>query len=434
MVAVNREVTIAVVGAGVRGTSHAKRVSRSGEARVAAVAEPNPDRRMRMVADYDIPPPRVFSDWRDLAQAPRCADAVIITTQDALHVEPCERLAALGYHIMLEKPMAPTEAESQRIVHAVERAGVILAVCHVLRYSPYTQTVKKLLDSGRLGDLVNIQHLEPVGWWHFAHSYVRGNWRREDQSSSLLMAKCCHDLDWLGYLVGRHTVRVASFGSLVHFISENRPSGAAARCLDCLVEPACPYSAPRLYLGCLGDPGRAHWPLGPVTADATVDGVLAALRTGPYGRCVYDCDNDAVDQQVVIIEYEGGLTATHTVTAFTEMAERKTRIFGSHGCVDGDGARLVVTDFVSGKTETIAVVDARGRPINERHGGGDQALVNTFVSAISTGDPSKILSGPRESLHSHRVVWAAEQSRHSNTVISLALQERIMSDRMDSGF
>lgn len=430
----NREVTIAVVGAGVRGTSHAKRVARSGGARVVAVAEPNPDRRKRMVGDYDIPRSRTFSDWRDLAQAPRCADAVIITTQDALHVEPCERLAALGYHIMLEKPMAPTEAESERIVNAVERAGVILAVCHVLRYSPYTQTLKKLVGSGRLGDLVNIQHLEPVGWWHFAHSYVRGNWRREDQSSSLLMAKCCHDLDWIGYLVGRHAARVASFGSLVHFTSENRPSGAASRCLDCPVEPACPYSAPRLYLGCLEDPDSKHWPLGPVTADATVDGVVAALRTGPYGRCVYDCDNDAVDQQVVIIEYEEGPTATHTVTAFTEMAERKTRIFGSHGCVDGDGARLVITDFVTGKTETITVVDDRGRPINERHGGGDQALVNTFVSAISTDDPSQILSGPRESLHSHRVVWAAEQSRRSNTVTSLASQERIMGDRTESDF
>jgi len=144
------------------------------------------------------------------------------------------------------------------MVEAVERAGVIFAVVHSLRYMPYTDALVRLLGEGRIGRLVSVQHLEPVGAWHFAHSYVRGNWRREDQSSSLLMAKCCHDLDWLSHIIGARPTRVASFGGLTHFRPEHRPTGAAERCLDCAVEPDCPYSAPRLYLSCLGDSGREH--------------------------------------------------------------------------------------------------------------------------------------------------------------------------------
>jgi hypothetical protein len=214
-------------------------------------------------------------------------------------------------------------------------------------------------------------------------------------------------VDWLRYLIGRPAVRVSSTGGLHHFTTANRPPGAADRCLDCGVEPDCPYSAPRLYLGCLGDPKREKWPLGVVTTELTEQGVRDALRTGPYGRCVYACDNDVADHQVTTVEFDGGVTATLTMSAFTPVARRQTRIMGTRGFLEGDGEQLTVTDFVTGQVEKI-VVDVSGG-----HDGGDDRLMTAFTHGVATGDRSQIRSGPQESLESHLVVFAAERSRNS---------------------
>lgn len=329
--------------------------------------------------------------------------------------EPVLAFAALGYHIMLEKPMALTADECRRIVAAVEKAGVILAVGHVLRYTPYTQALKRIVDSGRLGEIVSVQHLEPVGFWHQAHSFVRGNWRREDEATSMLMAKSCHDLDWLQYVLGRPPVRVSSFGRLSHFRPENKPVGAADRCLDCAVETSCPYSAKRDYGDRLAR-GAHNWPLSVVIDEFTPQALDTALREGPYGRCVYACDNDVVDHQVVAMEFASGATGTFTMTAFTEQADRQTRIFGTRAELRGDGEHLRVYDFLTRAEELIdlgteGTMDAAGG-----HGGGDAGLMDAFVAAIATEDPGLVKSGPQESLTSHLTVLAAERARHNNTV------------------
>jgi predicted dehydrogenase len=412
-------VTLAVVGAGARGRQYAGIAVETGRARVVAVAEPSAARRDAAVREYGVPADAVFDDWRALAAAPRLADAVVIATQDRDHVGPAVALAEAGYHILLEKPIAPTDAQSQAIVDAAERAGVQLAVCHVLRYTPLTRHVRALIDGGRLGELVSIQHLEPIGWWHFAHSYVRGNWRREDQATPMLMAKACHDVDWLQYVVGRPAVRVSSFGGLFHFRPTQAPPGAADRCIECPVENECPFSAVRLYRSCLGDPDRERWPLSTVTDTLTPEAVDQALREGPYGRCVYHSDNDAVDHQVVNIEYEGGVTASLTVAAFTPMADRKTRIMGTRGYLDTDGATITVYDFLTATEETIEVGAGTDASAARGHGGGDAGLVEAFLSSISAADPSLIKSGPVDSLASHRVVWAAERARREGVVVTL---------------
>ncbi|MFI0350352.1 Gfo/Idh/MocA family protein [Actinomadura sp. 9N407] len=423
--------TIAVVGAGLRGSTYARRILATARGRIVAVAEPDPQRRERFAAEHRIPPDRVFASWTELVDAGRehrLADGAIIATQDTEHAEPAVRLAGQGYHILLEKPMATTEADAERVVAAAERAGTMLAVCHVLRYTPYTRLIRHLLDAGRIGTPISVQHLEPVGWWHHAHSYVRGNWRREDESGPMLMTKSVHDIDWMIHVMGETPSRVGSFGRLSHFRPENRPAGAAARCLDCSVEPECAYSAKRLYLSCLGDPEREAWPLGAITDDFTKEGVVAALREGPYGRCVYDCDNDVVDHQVVNMEFPSGATGTFTVTAFSPYAQRQTRIFGSAGCIEGDGVRLSLRDFVTGELETFDTgsgpVPASTRPEHEapdgRHDAADEALADAFVAALAAGDPAPLASGGRESLASHRVVWAAERARHAGTVVGIA--------------
>ncbi|MEV1239525.1 Gfo/Idh/MocA family protein [Nonomuraea sp. NPDC050022] len=395
-------VTLAIVGAGSRGTSYARHAVESGGARVVAVADPVESRRARH------PGATPYADWHELAALPRQADAVIIATQDADHVEPAVRFAELGYDILLEKPMAVSEEDCRAIVAAAERSDAIFAVCHVLRYTPYTRALKALLDAGRIGEIVSIQHLEPVGWWHQAHSYVRGNWRRSDESTFMLLAKSCHDLDWLVHLTGRQVAKVSSFGGLKHFRPEHRPEGAADRCLDCAVEDACPYSAKRIYLPLAG---KEAWPLNVVTDDVSERGVLEALRTGPYGRCVYACDNDVVDHQVVNLEFEGGVTVAFTMTAFTPAAHRQTRIFGTRGSIEGDGDRLTVTDFLTGGTDTVDTRPTGDGTAGGGHGGGDEALVEAFLTAVRTRDRAQILSSPSESLHSHLIAWAAERSR-----------------------
>ncbi|WP_051844595.1 Gfo/Idh/MocA family protein [Streptomyces globisporus] len=412
-----RPLRLLLVGAGGRGTTYATYAARTGRARVTAIAEPDPRRAREALARH--PDAQLFDDWRALAEQAPAADAVVIATQDSEHADPAVRFAELGYHILLEKPMATNEEDARRIADAALNAGVMLAVCHVLRYTPYTAGVKAIVDSGRLGDVVSVEHLEPVGWWHQAHSYVRGNWRREDQATPMLLAKSSHDLDWISYIVGKPVRKVSSFGSLLHFRPENRPAEATDNCLDCPLEATCPYSAKRLYLGCLGDPDRERWPLSAVTPARTAEGVERALREGPYGRCVYACDNDVVDHQVVNLEYEGGETASFTMTAFTPFTHRKTRIFGTRGSLDGDGVHVTVTDFVTGEEETLTLgVD--GPDAGSGHGGGDERLVDAFLDAIACDDPTRILSDPATSLESHVTAWAAEESRRTDTVQSLS--------------
>jgi predicted dehydrogenase len=412
---VSTPVTFAVVGAGDRGSGYAAWVARHPErARVVAVAEPRDHQRAVLARRHGIAPERAFRSWRELAAGPRLADAAIVATRDVEHVAPAITLAEQGYHLLVEKPLAPTEDECRALVEAVRTAGVLFAVCHVMRYRPYTRLLKRVLDEGRIGEIASVQHLEPVGYWHYAHAFVRGNWRRADTASFMLLAKSCHDLDWLRHVVGRPIERVSSFGSLTHFRPENRPAGAADRCLDCSVEPDCPYSAVRLYLGAVRA-GRTGWPVSVTTDDVTEQGVTAALRDGPYGRCVYGCDNDVVDHQVVAMEFAGGVTATFTMTAFSPHVDRRTQIFGTTGFIDGDGESLSVCDFRTGRTEVLSVA-ATGSDAGEGHGGGDAGLMDAFTTAVATGDGAPILSGPLESLETHLAVFAAERARLGGSV------------------
>nr|WP_202513234.1 Gfo/Idh/MocA family oxidoreductase [Streptomyces sp. SID3343] len=410
---------MAIVGAGARGAGYARIAAAEGLADLAAVADPDPARRGALAAEFGIPDDRVFADWRDLAALPRLADAVIVATPDRLHADPAVAFAELGYALLLEKPMAPTEHEARRIVDAAVRNDVLLAVCHVLRYTPYSATLKRLIDTGRIGDVVSVEHLEPVGWWHQAHSYVRGQWAVEADSSSMLLAKSCHDIDWLGHLVGQPVARVSSFGGLHHFRAENKPAGAGDRCVTCPVERTCAYSAPRIYERFLGDPVHEQWPLGVVTDDVSTAGLRKALAEGPYGACVYTGRNDVVDHQVVNLEYTGGATASFTMTAFTALDFRKTRVFGTRGSLDGDGRAITLHDFLTDEVETFSVEPDGGASAADGHGGADTELMRAFVAAVATGDRTLISSGPYETLVSHLVVWAAEQARREGTVVSM---------------
>ncbi|PYA54034.1 oxidoreductase, partial [Serratia marcescens] len=311
-----RPVRVLVVGAGARGEIYSRyALAHPDLMQVVAVAEPRDAYREQFVAQHAIAPGNVFTDWRQAADAGKLADAVLICTQDQMHLEPALAFARQGYAMLLEKPLSPDADECRAIVAEVVRQKLIFSVGHVLRYTRYTQKLKQLLRDGAIGDIVSLQHLEPVGYWHQAHSFVRGNWRNDRQAAFMLLQKSCHDIDWIRYVMEQPCEQVSSFGNLRHFRRENQPDGAADNCLDCAVEASCPYSAKRIYLG--DDHKATPGFLRVLTPEPDQTTLRAALRDGPYGRCVYRCDNNVVDHQVVNMQFAGGRTASFTMTAFT---------------------------------------------------------------------------------------------------------------------
>ncbi|MHC4713053.1 MAG: Gfo/Idh/MocA family protein [Planctomycetota bacterium] len=404
-----KPVTVAIVGAGDRGAGYASYIHSHPEtANVVAVAEPIDVRRERMAQEHGIAPENVFSDWKDFAARGRLADAVIIGTQDRMHTGPALACAAKGYHILLEKPIASTLEECKQIVDAVKNAGVVFAVGHVMRYGPYWREIKKVIDSGDIGEVVNVQLLEPVGYWHQAHSFVRGHWRNSEQSSFMLLAKSCHDLDVLRYLIGNRCLAASSFGSLTHFKESEKPEGAGDRCVACDYEPKCPYSARKIYLT-----GKTEWPVSSLTDDLTPEGIEKAVEEGPYGRCVYECDNDVVDHQVVNLLYEDDVTASFTMCAFNPAIGRQIRVMGTRGEITGNRATFDVYDFL---TDKVTHCDPSEMTDEKGHGGGDAGIMRDFLAAAAAGDPSMVTTGPDESLESHIAVFAAENARLKGTV------------------
>ena len=413
-------ISLIILGAGNRGRVYADYALRNPQAaQVAAVAEPRPEYRQALAQAHDLDETRIFSSWQAVTERDKFADAVVIATPDAQHAEPALAFAAKGYHLLLEKPIAPTQKECLEVVAAAKRYGVLLAVGHVLRYTPYTQTLKRLLDENAIGELISVQHLEPVGYWHQAHSYVRGNWRNSPQSSPMLLAKSCHDIDWLCHVLGETCTAVSSFGSLSHFKKANKPAAAgdALRCLDCAYEPDCPYSAKRIYLDMVAR-GETGMPLTALTLEPNPTTVTEALQTGPYGRCVYECDNDVVDHQVVNMLFESEKTVSFTMTGFSELRPRQTLLFGTHGELRGDGETLEIYTFLDEQTRRIETAK-RGDSELQGHGGGDEGLMQAFVKAVATGNSEHLSGTPQEALQAHLIVFAAERSRLTQQTIQL---------------
>eukprot|EP00455_Lapot_gusevi_P046436 TRINITY_DN6113_c0_g1_i4.p1 TRINITY_DN6113_c0_g1~~TRINITY_DN6113_c0_g1_i4.p1 ORF type:complete len:458 (+),score=104.22 TRINITY_DN6113_c0_g1_i4:53-1375(+) len=419
-----RCVTMIVVGAGQRGTGYAEfALDYPHRLKVVGVADPRKFYRERMQRAHDIPEDRVFSSWEELvATGQRLADVVAIALPDALHAAAAVALAPLKYHILLEKPMAVSEDDCRHIAEACRTHDVMLAVCHVLRYMPANRMLKQLIDDGTIGELVHIQHLEPVGYFHFAHSFVRGNWKKEATSTFSLMAKSCHDIDLIRYWAGRQCARVSSFGSLQHFRADKKPveAGEATRCLDCPAQQSCPYSAVSIYLE-RARKGHRGWPVSVITEVPIEENVYQALATGPYGQCVYSSDNDVVDHQVVNLEFAEGVTAAFTMVAFTEkICQRQTQIYGSRGqlmCVDEK--TLSHFDFATQTTRLIACPLAPADTRLKGHGGADYFLMEAFVNAVAHNNPSLLLTNAEDALASHLLVFAAEKSRLTGQTVTL---------------
>lgn len=449
-----------LVGAGQRGADvyGAYALRNPGQLKFVALAEPDQHRRDRFRRAHQIESSACASSWEQLLAGGVTAEAVFICTQDQQHTAPTTAALQAGYHVLLEKPMATNAEDCQRLVEAARQHQRQLHVAHVLRYTLHFQTMRLILTSGVLGQLVHIAHAENVSWWHMAHSYVRGNWRNQAESAPMILAKCCHDLDILLWLLQEPCTRLHSSGGLRHFRSENAPPGAPERCLDgCPAADSCPFYAPFIYQELaplwrsLRDSSQSTlyrrlfdlrlqspaliqtlapivpdlrqlsdyqgWPVSVVSQPTSAEALRKALETGPYGRCVYHCDNDVVDHQVVEMTFASGTTATLTMHGFSHLEGRTTRIQGALGELQAflgqGGGWIEVTEHRSGRRQRYDT----GTDPTRSHGGGDDGLMEAFVSSLKgSGDgPARTLAD--QALASHMLAFSAERSRLEQRVV-----------------
>jgi len=417
----DKPITAITLGAGSRGNVYGNyAISNPDQIDIVGVAEPIPLRNERYSKKHKIATENRFVTWEHVFQKPKFADAIIITTPDHLHYGPCMKALAMGYDVLLEKPMAQTEKECRDILALTKKTGAIVGLCHVLRYAPYFIKLKELIHNGSIGELISIQHFEPIQHIHMAHSFVRGNWHNSKESTPIILAKSCHDLDIMRWLVGKPSVRVAAFGNLKWFNKQNAPAGSTARCHDgCSIESTCPYSAVKIYLR-----ERSYTYVFdlPEQKELVPDAIMNYLKTTNYGRCVYRMDNDQCDHYVMSLLFEGGITASFNMEAFTGYHGRRTRVMGSMGDLTGDMEQFTHTDFRTGKTTNWDSKSLdEGTYKNHGHGGGDYRLMQDWVQAVAQKNPSLLTSTIEASIESHLMGFAAEKSRKNKKIVDIRL-------------
>lgn len=416
----NRKTTVAVAGCGSRGMDTYTRalLDMKDTVQIVACADINPEKLAGMRALCGLTEAQCYSSAEEMLRQPRLADVMLICTPDRCHYEEAKAALMLDYDLLLEKPIAPFAEQCRELSDLALERGRKVVVCHVLRYTAFYQKIKELMDSGILGEIQSIQALEKVCYWHQAHSFVRGNWRNEDLSSCMILQKCCHDMDIFLWLTGKHCRYVSSFGSLRHFRADMAPEGAGERCISCAHAENCPYNAVKFYLEQLEEDGN-DWPQNVVAFEPTKEKLLTALRDGPYGRCVYHCDNNVVDHQVVNLELEDGLTVNFTMSAFTAHGGRTIRVMGALGELDCDMKANTIRVMRFGQPDEV--IDVRTLTDDfSGHGGGDVRLVREFIGLVRGELPlSGTLTSIDRSVESHLVALAAEEARVQHSVVAL---------------
>ena len=406
----NKQVSIVAIGAGNRTNKYLEYVKQHPDkAKLVGVVELNEIRRNKIAEKFCLEPSACFTDYHDFFRSSLKVDAVMICTPENMHYEPCMMAIEAGYHVLLEKPIAQTPEECIAIGEAARRKNVIVTVCHVLRYHPYFIKLKELACSGELGNIISINHRTAVGVDRAAHSFVRGPWRKESETNPMLISKCCHDIDFLLWLTKTRCRKLTSFGSLRWFKSTNAPEGSAHRCIDCQVESQCPFSAVDLYRI------RRDWIANfDVPQGKNIDEVIEEeLEQGLYGRCIYHCDNDVVDHQIVSMEMESEVTINFSMDIFTLEDHRATQICLTEGEIEGDETQIKVRRFRGGEETIYDFSDIKHKPF---HAGADLNLMADLIEAIQT-EGKYLRTSIDLSVESHRICFEAERSRKEKRTI-----------------
>ena len=417
-----KKFTVAVIGCGSRGYIYGDCMyKRADKFEVVCICDNNEVKLSNAQKAWNLSNEQSFLDEGEFFKEKR-ADILVIATQDRDHVRMCTRALELGYDVLLEKPISPLKEELYLLLEAQKKYGGQVVVCHVLRYAPAFLKIKEILDSGKIGKLIRIESIEQVCYWHQAHSFVRGNWRNDKETSPMIMQKCCHDFDLMQYYVSAKCDTVYSVGDLRFFNKENQPEGAADRCADCKYITECPYSAENLYVERWKKMGKPEngWPFNVVDTSIpnTEESLRHAYQNGPYGRCVFACDNNVVDNQSVEMSFENGVKVTLTMTAFTAKMGRKMTFHGTLGeIIFDDSARTLVINLFGKESVEYSIDELLSKDDNLGHGGGDSRLVEDFYNILAHGAVSGTsLDG---SVESHLIALAAEESRKTGEVVKV---------------
>ncbi|MBT4500728.1 MAG: Gfo/Idh/MocA family oxidoreductase [Gemmatimonadetes bacterium] len=395
------------------------------ELQIVGAADPDPGRLQRFAEKFDVPANACFATSAELAAQPRFADVALNGTMDRQHVPTTLPLLEAGYDTLLEKPICPDRGELLQLLETSRRTDCKVMICHVLRYAPFYVEVRRRVADGEIGDLISIRTVENVSYHHMAVGFVRGKWSRTADSNPMLLAKCCHDMDVVSWMhSGVRPLRVSSFGNLMYFRPENAPEGSGKRCLvDCRIEETCPYSARRNYID-QGRWGFYAWDSLEHIPNPTVEQKLESLRTdNPYGRCVWQCDNDVVDHQSVIVEFEDGCVAAHDMVGNTARPCRTIHLVGTDGEIEGnmEEGKFVVRkpDARAGHEYSEEAVDMN--LTGDMHGGGDLRLVGDFLRVVRGEKPSLSTTDLMDSVNGHMIAFAADESMHAHHVVEIAL-------------
>lgn len=415
--------TVSVIGLGNRGTEYMGFIKafHSRKAKIVALCDIRQQALDDFAPQYKISKEKQFTSTESFFNQGVLSDGLIISTQDASHYEITKQALLTGYkYILLEKPVSGVREEYLELRDLAQEKGATLIICHVLRYSNYYGKIKEIISSGQIGDLVSINHTENVGYFHFAHSFVRGNWHDEFASTPSILAKCCHDIDLIAWFADSPCTSVSSVADLRYFRKENAPEGAAMRCMDgCKAKKNCPYDAESLYIT---DPfykakfikymGRT---LTGKAKNSKAD-IINAIKYGDYGRCVFHCDNNVCDHQLVTMTFQNGVKAVLNMTAFSDKMFRECHIMGTKGELIGYGNKLKMRVFGSRpKTISFGPVSLGG------HVEGDIRIVAGFVKLLC-GEMKdlKDITTIDATVISHDIALAAEQSRkNGGTTINL---------------
>ncbi len=416
----NKPITAIILGAGHRSMAYAEYAKKHPEElKIVGVADLDQFRR-EMVRDmFNIPEEHVFTSAEELAKVPKFADAVINGTMDEQHVETAIPLLKVGYDMLLEKPFAVNDEEMQRLMDVVDKNKNKVMICHVLRYNKVYLTVKNLIVEGKIGDVLNIQTVENVSYHHLSTSFVRGKWGSTKKChTSMLLAKCCHDLDIMTWLMGDDKpVSVSSVGTRFQFREENAPENAGTHCLvDCPLVETCRYSAKRLYLDHPNNWEVYIWRDIEHIKNPTYEDYKNSLLKSDYGKCIYKCGNDVVDHQSVLVNFASGATGTHNLTGGSAESIRTLRVIGTKGEIYAEMENKFVNLKVINPTTTTYFdethIDLSHMP-DEGHGGGDTGLMEDFVKFIGNKKPSVSCTSIYNSVMGHKIIFLADKSREN---------------------
>jgi len=412
----NKMLTAAILGVGSRGFVYGGLMKKHENFEVVSICDYNPSQIDKANQLFNLPQENVFYDEETFFQEKR-ADVLVIATHDKFHVRQCLKALELGYDVLMEKPVSDSEEEIEELLKMQQKTKKNVVVCHVLRYSAPYRKVYQLLQEGAIGKLIAIDAFERVKYWHQAQAYVRIQSEVNDIAHPTILAKCCHDLDYIQHYAQAKCDTVSSIGGLSFFRRENAPDGAADRCLDCKYVDSCVYSAKKIYIDRWIESGRPAfvWPYNKVSLKNpnTEEDLYNGLRTVPLGKCVFKCgvenNPNVVDHQIVQMHFENGVDATLKMF-FADTSDRRINLFGTHGeiILDWQLGTLEVRRFGQGvevfKTSELNVGGYGG------HGGGDGALVNELYSILN-GKITEDYTSLTESVESHLIGIKAEESR-----------------------